>query len=97
MNEINSPHTTGGQWSVGNTAESSASSPAGLRRPPDLPAPEVPKRKTPWFMWMMIGFAVLVMLGLIIGFAQTADVPQPAIDAPTGDTPSGAIPPRGDR
>ena len=97
MSDTNSPHNAGGPWAVGNTAEPLASSRAGLNRPPDLPAPEVPKRQTPWFLWMLIGFAVLVMLGVIIGFARTANVPQPAIDAPTGDTQSGAIPPRGDR
>ncbi|HYO94048.1 MAG TPA: hypothetical protein VER33_06025 [Polyangiaceae bacterium] len=97
MSDMNTPHNGGGQWSVGNAGEPLASSAAGLRRPPDLPAPEVPKRKTPGFLWLMIGFAALVMIGLIIGFARMANVPQPAVDAPTGDTPSGAIPASDDR
>lgn len=47
-----------------------------------MPPPEVPKKKASWFMIVMSVFAVLILLGLLIGLLRTASAPQPAIDAP---------------
>lgn len=53
----------------------------------DLPV-DLPKRRTPWFVWMMGAFALLVMATLIYTFLRVLVAPMPKLELPQQDTPS---------
>jgi|GEM_PF-3014186 len=56
-----------------------------------LDAPiELPKRHVPWFVWVMGGFALMVMAGLIYSFLTVAFAPMPKLEVPGQESPAQA-------
>lgn len=53
--------------------------------------PEVPTKKLSWFMWMMIGFGALILIGIVVSFARTANAPMPTIDTSGQDAPEAPV------
>lgn len=51
-----------------------------------MPAPVIPKRKTPWFMKALWALALLLVVGLVYSFWRISTVPTPRLDVP--QTPS---------
>jgi len=49
---------------------------------------ELPKRHTPWFVWMMGSFALMVVAALIYSFARIAFAPMPKLEVPGQEAPS---------
>ena len=49
---------------------------------------DIPKRHNTWFAWMLLGFAVLVLVTLVYGFLSIASVPMPKLDVPAQEPPS---------
>lgn len=47
-----------------------------------MPPPEIPKQRIPRFTWLMLVFAVAVLLGVVVSFVKIADEPSPVIDVP---------------
>ena len=56
--------------------------------------PEVPKQRMPWGMVAGLALALLLVVGMIIGFWRAASAPRPLIDSPDFETPPGDIQPR---
>ncbi len=58
-----------------------------------MPAPEIPMRRTPWFMQALWFMAALVLLGIVYSFWRISSVATPKLDvpptAPTITTTSG--------
>jgi hypothetical protein len=52
------------------------------------PPIEIPKRHTPWFIWLMGGFALMVVAALIYSFAKIAWLPMPKLEVPAREGPS---------
>jgi len=48
----------------------------------DMPEPEIPKRKTPWFMKALWALALLLVVGLVYSFWRISTVPTPKLDLP---------------
>lgn len=65
---------------------------AGLGPRGDIPSQAIPKRTTPWFIWMLLAFAIVTVIGLLQTFVRTAKVPFDAPASPGGDTPAGTQP-----
>jgi len=49
---------------------------------PGLPAPEIPTRKTPWFMKALWVLALLLLAGMAYSFWRISTVPSPRLDVP---------------
>jgi len=47
-----------------------------------MPEPEIPTRKTPWFMKALWAMAVLLVVGLAYSFWRISRVPTPRLDVP---------------
>lgn len=47
-----------------------------------MPPPVIPKQRIPRFTWLMIAFAVLVLIGIVASFVRVADEPRPLLDVP---------------
>jgi hypothetical protein len=56
--------------------------------------PDVPKQRMPWGMVAGLALALLLVVGMIIGFWRAASAPRPLIDSPDFETPPGEIQPR---
>lgn len=42
----------------------------------DLPAPQIPISRTPWFVVLLAVFAVITLIGMLIGFWRAANPPK---------------------
>jgi hypothetical protein len=77
----------GGARLASRRAFSSLEAPMSVRQARlDPSAPSVPLARTPWFVQMMMIFAVLALVGIVYGFWQIAgaeSVPPAGTDAPT--------------
>ena len=49
---------------------------------------ETSKRHTPWFVWLMCGFAMTVVASLIYGFASLAGGGVPKVEVEQPEPPS---------
>ncbi|HET7543160.1 MAG TPA: hypothetical protein VFK05_24975 [Polyangiaceae bacterium] len=47
-----------------------------------MPAPEIPTRRTPWFMKALWALALLLVVGLVYSFWRISSVPTPRLDIP---------------
>jgi hypothetical protein len=47
-----------------------------------MPAPVIPKRKTPWFMKALWALALLLVVGMVYSFWRISTVPSPRLDVP---------------
>jgi len=47
-----------------------------------MPAPDIPKRKTPWFMKALWALALLLVVGMVYSFWRISTVPSPRLDVP---------------
>jgi hypothetical protein len=47
-----------------------------------MPAPVIPIRHTPWFLWTLWALAGLLIVGLVYSFWRIAAVPSPKLDVP---------------
>ena len=56
------------------------------------PPIEIPKRHMPWFVWLMGGFALMVMAAIIYSFLTVAFAPMPKLEVPGQETPAQASP-----
>lgn len=56
--------------------------------------PEVPKERMPWAMLAGALLALLLVVGMIIGFWRAASAPRPVIESPDFGSPPGDIQPR---
>ena len=64
-------------------------------RPPydtSMPEPEIPTRKTPWFMKALWGLAVLLVVGMVYSFWRISTVPSPRLDIPQTQSTDTAVP-----
>lgn len=52
------------------------------------PPIEIPKRPMPWFVWLMGGFAVLVVAALLYSFVTVAFAPMPKLEVPAQELPA---------
>jgi hypothetical protein len=52
------------------------------------PAAEIPKRHTPWFIQLMVAFAVLVLAAVVYGFWQMGKMPARTLELPTIEKPA---------
>jgi len=48
---------------------------------------ELPKRHATWFRWLMVGFALLLLVAVGYNFFRIASVPMPRLDVPGAETP----------
>jgi len=48
----------------------------------DMPEPEIPTRKTPWFMKALWAMALLLVVGMVYSFWRISTVPSPRLDVP---------------
>jgi len=53
---------------------------------PGMPAPEIPKRKTPGFMKALWLLALLLLGGMAYSFWRISTVPSPRLDVPQSQT-----------
>ena len=51
-----------------------------------MPEPEIPTRKTPWFMKALWALALLLVVGLAYSFWRISTVPTPKLDVPQSQT-----------
>jgi len=51
-----------------------------------MPAPEIPTRKTPWFMKALWALAILLVVGMAYSFWRISTVPSPRLDVPQTQT-----------
>lgn len=49
---------------------------------PRMPAPDIPTRKTPWFMKALWALALLLVVGMAYSFWRISAVPTPHLDVP---------------
>jgi hypothetical protein len=56
--------------------------------------PDIPKQRLPWSMLAGALLALLLVVGMIIGFWRAISAPRPLIDRPDFRTPPGDIEPR---
>ena len=56
-----------------------------------MPEPEIPTRKTPWFLKALWALALLLVVGLVYSFWRISTVPSPRLDVPPSP-PSPAAP-----
>jgi hypothetical protein len=47
-----------------------------------MPAPEIPTRRTPWFMKALWALALLLVVGMAYSFWRISAVPAPRLDVP---------------
>jgi hypothetical protein len=47
-----------------------------------MPAPEIPRRRMPWFMRALWALALLLVVGLGYSFWRISSVPTPRLDVP---------------
>jgi len=52
-----------------------------------MPAPEIPTRKTPWFMQALWAMALLLVVGMVYSFWRISTVPSPRLDVPQSEAP----------
>jgi hypothetical protein len=52
------------------------------------PPIEIPRRHTPWFVWLMCGFALLVVVALAYAFASIAFGGMPRFDIKSREIPA---------
>ena len=52
-----------------------------------MPEPEIPTRKTPWFMRALWALAALLVVGLVYSFWRISAVPSPRVDIPQTQAP----------
>jgi len=52
----------------------------------DYSAPNIPKRAMPWFMQLMMVFAVLLVAGLVYSFWRMSLAPSPTLEVPAQGT-----------
>jgi len=53
---------------------------------PGMPAPEIPKRRTPGFMKALWLLALLLVIGMAYSFWRISTVPSPRLDVPQTQT-----------
>lgn len=64
-----------------NATDSSRGYYSGLGlRPAHFPSANLPKQETSWFTWVLVAFAILTLLGVVVGFVMVADAPRPVIE-----------------
>lgn len=56
-----------------------------------MPEPEIPTRKTPWFMKALWALALLLVVGLVCSFWRISSVPTPSLDVPQGQSTDTAV------
>jgi len=56
-----------------------------------MPAPEIPTRKTPWFMKALWALALLLVVGLVYSFWRISSVPTPSLDVPPNQSTDNAV------
>ena len=49
-----------------------------------MPEPEIPTRKTPWFLKALWALALLLVVGLVYSFWRISTVPSPRLEVPPG-------------
>ena len=54
------------------------------------PPAEIPKRHTPWFIQLMVAFAVLVLAAVVYGFWQMGKMPARTLELPPMEEPARA-------
>ncbi len=47
-----------------------------------MPEPEIPTRKTPWFMKALWMLALLLVVGMVYSFWRISTVPSPRMEVP---------------
>jgi hypothetical protein len=52
-----------------------------------MPEPEIPTRKTPWFLKALWALALLLVVGLVYSFWRISTVPSPKLDVPQTQGP----------
>ena len=63
-------------------SHSSQDHPDRLAREFRMPPPVIPKQPISVFTWLMMLFAVLVLVGLAVSFVRLARSPRPLLDVP---------------
>jgi hypothetical protein len=58
-----------------------------------MPAPEIPRRRTPWFMKALWVLALLLLLGMVYSFWRISSVPTPRLDIPQSQSTETALKP----
>jgi hypothetical protein len=61
----------------------------------DLPPPEIPKSGTPWFIVLLVLFAIVTVVGMLFGFWRAANPPRQAPEhqtAPAEPRPEAPVP-----
>jgi len=61
------------------------------RRFYDMPEPEIPQRKTPWFMKALWALALLLVVGMVYSFWRISTVPSPRLDVPQTQSTDTAV------
>lgn len=56
-----------------------------------MPEPEIPTRRTPWFLKALWALALLLVVGLAYSFWRISTVPSPRLDVPAN--PAAPTPP----
>ena len=56
-----------------------------------MPEPEIPTRKTPWFMKALWALALLLVVGLVYSFWRISSVPTPSLDVPQNQSTDNAV------
>ena len=59
-----------------------------------MPAPEIPKRRTPWFMKALWALALLLVAGMVYSFWRISSVPTPRLDVPQTQSTDTGLKPR---
>jgi len=56
-----------------------------------MPEPEIPTRKTPWFLKALWLLAALLVVGLAYSFWRISTVPSPRLDVPPSQSREPAV------
>lgn len=56
-----------------------------------MPEPEIPTRKTPWFMKALWALALLLVVGMAYSFWRISAVPSPRLDIPPTQSTDSAV------
>ncbi|HKO51692.1 MAG TPA: hypothetical protein VJV79_28475 [Polyangiaceae bacterium] len=57
----------------------------------NMPAPEIPTRKTPWFMKALWLMALLLVVGMAYSFWRISTVPSPRLEVPPTQSTDTAV------
>jgi len=57
-----------------------------------MPDPDIPTRKTPWFMKALWALALLLVVGMAYSFWRISAVPSPRLDVPQTQSTDTAAP-----